>query len=306
MVQRGVVGMVTQVWTAVRPHGGAQRFLWWCGTLLLASAVAHSVVAVVDGTPWLGSVSWRKPIVFGASFGLLAWSVVWVLRNMQRRWLRWPVVVLLGGFSVFEVALISMQVWRGQPSHFNNTSPFDEKVFELMGQSVLAVAAAIGLLLVWAVFDLRGSAVVRVAALAGITAQVVAGYIGTRLIAEGDAVVAATGHVPEDLVFGAAGSAKLAHAIGIHGIQVLAVLAILLEGTRLAPRARLSAMLIATVGYAGAYTAVTLTAYDGRPWTDPTVLLGVLGLFGVVGVAVGYLRALMARDVADERTVVVA
>ncbi len=76
-----------QVWLAVRPVTAQQRFLWWCGTLLLASGAVHAVVAAVDGGPWWGAVSWRKPVVFGMSLGILAWSAVWVLRQLPvRRW----------------------------------------------------------------------------------------------------------------------------------------------------------------------------------------------------------------------------
>ncbi|SER06041.1 hypothetical protein SAMN04487818_101438 [Actinokineospora terrae] len=299
-----VAGMARQVWAAVRPVGGAQVFLWWCGTLLLVSAAVHGVVALVDGGPWLGSVTWRKPVVFGASFGLVTWSAVWVMRQLGRRWFGWPFALVFGGSSLVEVALITMQKWRGVPSHFNSGTPFDEGVFSAMGMTVLLVAMATGFLLVWALVDFRGAAVARVAAVGGLLALAVAGYIGTDLIGEGDKIYAATGHVPEDLVFGAAGSAKLAHAIGIHGIQVLIVPAVLLEGTALATRARLWTMLVATAGYAAVFAAVTVTAYAGRAWTDPTLPVAVLGLVGVVGVGVGFWQALVTREVADERCAV--
>src|SRR2546430_2699313 len=64
-------GILRQVWLAVRPITGQQRFLWWCGTLLLASGAVHAVVAAVDWAPWWGAVSWRKPVVFGMSLGIL-------------------------------------------------------------------------------------------------------------------------------------------------------------------------------------------------------------------------------------------
>ena len=46
------------------------------------------------------------------------------------------------------------------------------------------------------------------------------------MAALGEAAAAATGQAPATIVFGAAGSAKLAHALGMHGLQVLGVLAI--------------------------------------------------------------------------------
>lgn len=65
-------GILRQIWLAVRPITAQQRFLWWCGTLLLASGAVHVVVAAVYWASWWGAVSWRKPVVFGMSFGILA------------------------------------------------------------------------------------------------------------------------------------------------------------------------------------------------------------------------------------------
>src|SRR3712207_6877491 len=99
-----------------------QRFLWWCGALMLASGAVHAVVAVVDGGPWWGAVTWRKPVIFGVSFGILAWSAVWVLRQLPvRRW-GWVPVGLLGGASMIELLAITMQRWRGEGRSEEHTS----------------------------------------------------------------------------------------------------------------------------------------------------------------------------------------
>ena len=44
--------------------------------------------------------------------------------------------------------------------------------------------------------------------------------------------------VPDVVLVGAAGSAKLAHAVSLHGLQVLALLALLLGRSGLTPRGR--------------------------------------------------------------------
>ncbi|GLZ42974.1 hypothetical protein Acsp05_65980 [Actinokineospora sp. NBRC 105648] len=277
--------MVRAVWAAVRPVTGQQWFLWWCGTVLLASGLVHGVIALLDGGPWLGPVSWRKPVVFGLSFGLLAWSVVWVLRNLRSRAWGWVPVGLLGATSLIEVGLITLQRWRGVPSHFSRDPGFNEDVFSWMGMSVVLVVLALMIMLVWTAVGFRGARVAKIAAVAGLVAQLVAGWIGRDMIVAGEAVVDATGQVPFDLVFGAAGSAKLAHAAGIHAIQVFAVLAILL-GTRT------RVMLAAVAGYAAVFAALAATAYAGRAWTSPAPLIGVLGVAGVVVVLGAGLAAL--------------
>jgi hypothetical protein len=46
-----------------------QRFLYGVGALLVASGLFHLTVFLVDGGPWAGPISWRKPATFGLSFG---------------------------------------------------------------------------------------------------------------------------------------------------------------------------------------------------------------------------------------------
>ena len=282
-----------QVWRAVRPITSQQRFLWWCGTLLLASGVVHAVVAVVDWAPWWGAVSWRKPVVFGLSFGILAWSAMWVMRQLpERRW-GWLPVGLIGGGSAVEYVAITMQRWRGEPSHFNHRTGFDETVWGVMSQVIILVAAGIAVLLFWSLVRFRGTPAARIAVVAGLAAMTVSGYIGYGMAAVGEAAAAATGQAPATILFGAAGSAKLAHALGMHGLQVLGVLAVGL-GIRPPPaRTQLGLMIVATAGYASVFAGVTATAYAGRAWTSPAWPVALLILAGLGAVLAAY--AVLAR-----------
>jgi hypothetical protein len=121
-----------------------------------------------------------------------------------------------------------------------------------------------------------------VAGLAGVLA---AGAIGKDMAAIGEAAFAATGQVPADVLFGAAGSAKLAHFAGLHGLQMLAVLAIVLNAGRLSERAAGLATLAGAVGYAAVFGAVTATAYAGRAPYAPTVPMSLLLVGGVLALA---------------------
>ncbi|WP_240136430.1 hypothetical protein [Streptomyces sp. MUM 178J] len=276
--------ILRQVWSAVRPVTAQQRFLWWCGTLLLASGAVHAVVAAVDWAPWRGAVSWRKPAVFGMSFGVLSWSAVWVMRQLPARRWGWLPASLLGAGSVVEVTMITMQRWRGEASHFNQEAAFDSAVWSVMGSVVVLVAFAIALFLVWSLVRFQGTPAARIAVVAGLLAILVSGYIGFGMAEEGEAVVDATGRVPDTVVFGAEGSAKLAHAVGMHGLQVLGLLAIGL-GLRLPPaRTQVRLMALAAVGYGALYASVTATAYAGLPWTAPGGLPALLGLAGAAAV----------------------
>jgi hypothetical protein len=277
-------GFQRQVWLAVRPITAQQRFLWWCGTLLLASGAVHAAVAVVDWAPWWGAVSWRKPVVFGMSLGILAWSAVWVMRQLPARRWGWIPAGLLGAGSVVELAAITMQRWRGEASHFNYGTSFDTAVWFVMSQVIILVALGLAVLLIWTLVRFEGSPAARIAVVVGLAATMVSGYIGYDMAAIGEAAAAATGHAPATIVFGAAGSAKLAHALGMHGLQVLGLLAIGLGMRPARTRTQVWLMILAAAGYASVFAAVTATAYAGRAWISPSVPLALLTMAGVVAV----------------------
>jgi hypothetical protein len=270
--------MIAQIWSHIRPLTAQQRFLYVLAGLFAASTLIHGVIAVVSliaGDPWSGPVSWRKPVVFSASFALMMVATAWILRLLpQKRW-GWIPTVMLGAFSVIEVAVIVLQQWRGEPSHFNNHSAVDDALFGVMGTSVGMIMLALVTFLVWAAVRFRGNGAERVAVLVGLVGIMAAGYVGGSMIAEGDAVLAATGDVPYEVVFGAAGSAKLAHFVGLHGLQFLALIAILAPAQH-----RLRLVVLGAVGYVALFASVTVTAYSGLPWISPPLPLALIAIAG--------------------------
>jgi hypothetical protein len=275
----------------IRPLGAYQRLLWWSGALLLLSAAVHGVVALVDGSPWWGPVSWRKPVLFGFSLGVLLWSLVWLLRRMPVRWWVRVPAGMVWVSAMLECALITMQRWRGTASHFNQATAFDSAVWSALGTLILPLTLGILLLMVAAAMRFDGTLASRIAAVAGLASVLAAGVIGKDMAAIGEATFDATGHVPMDVLFGAAGSAKLAHATGLHGMQVLAALAIGLDLGRLPARTGGRAMLVATLGYAAVFGAVAATAYAGRAPIAPSPAMAALLVAGVLALAAVTLMA---------------
>ena len=274
--------MLRHIWQAIRPLTTQQKFLYLVAALLIASGLVHSVIgliAIFNGEPWSGPVSWRKPVVFGLSVGLASIAFAWVLRQLPNRRWGWIPTGLFGVSSLVEVAIITLQKWRGVPSHFNVQTDFDTAMYFLMAQCVGGIIIATVIYLVWSLVQFRGSGADRVATLVGIVAILVAGYIGGSMIVEGEIHSATTGAIPYEVVFGAEGAAKLAHFIGLHGIHFLALIAILSR------RVLLTA--VGAGAYAAVFTSVTITAYEGRSWLQPILPLGVLAIIGaVVGIAV--------------------
>src|SRR5439155_24011558 len=94
------------------------RFGYLFGALLLVSGLIHLAILLIEGGSWLGPLSLRKATTFGLSFGLTLITIVWVtsflsVGDRTREW-------LLGVFiaaCVLETVLVSLQAWRGVPSH---------------------------------------------------------------------------------------------------------------------------------------------------------------------------------------------
>ena len=120
----------------------APRLMFWTGVLFLASGLFHVGVWIDAGMPSLvGPVTWRKPITFGFSTGVLSLSIAWVLGLLPQTTRLLRQARAFAALLIAEIALIDMQQWRGVASHFNNGTPFDGAVFTTMG--VLIVTASV-------------------------------------------------------------------------------------------------------------------------------------------------------------------
>lgn len=259
-----------------------KRFAYGIAALLLASAVFHGTVYLVDDGGWSGPVSWRKPILFGFSFGLTLASLVWVsgrvrLTPRQERWILGPLAVA----SLIEVALIAAQKWRGVPSHLNFATPTDATI-----SAVLAATAFLGLIppivaiTYLAYRRLDAPPEMRLAIRAGLAILVLSQFAGGALIANGRVI----GLPPEarDLsIFGAAGQLKVPHAVTLHALQALPILAALLALTSWNALVRLRVVWVATAGYAGIVLVAVAQALQGLAPADLTAVTGALLLASV-------------------------
>jgi hypothetical protein len=115
-----------RTWSAA---GRVERLTYLAGTLLFLSGLVHVGILVASGASWVGPLSYRKAATFGLSFGLTLVTVDWVT-SFIRVWPRTR-AALLGMFlaaGIVETSLVTMQVWRGVPSHFNFETGFDTAV----------------------------------------------------------------------------------------------------------------------------------------------------------------------------------
>lgn len=225
-----------------------ERIGYAVGAVLLASGLFHAVLFAVYGGSLTGPVSWRKPATFGEAFGLVLIAVVLV--SSQLRLGDRARVVLLGLFTAdcaVEVGGITLQAWRGVPSHFNMTSAANKGVSMMLAVGGGVLIATLGAL---AVASFRRNAArtpsMRLALRTGFVSLLVGLASGAAMIARGVALVN-TGH--QELAYKLGGFLLPVHGISLHGIVVLPALAWLLSRTRLSETGRTRGVAIAAGGY---------------------------------------------------------
>ncbi|MEV1169624.1 hypothetical protein [Nonomuraea sp. NPDC049784] len=267
--------------------------LWYLiGVLLVLAGLVHLGVFVVDGGPWEGAVSWRKPFTFGVSFGLSVLTLTWVSQFVRLR----ARSLLVGAFaaaSTLEVALITVQAWRGVPSHFNMETAFDTTIARTLAVGG-GVLIAITITMTIAAFrpnqDVTPS--MRLAVRAGFATLLAAMAFGAIMIARGVLEVV-TGN--QQLAYTVATTLKPAHAVFMHGVLLLPALSWLLSRALPSEAARLRWIRLATwlyVTVAGAVSALTLAGITVvTPSTASLLCAAAVSGLAIAALALGTLKA---------------
>ena len=240
---------------------GVERAAYWTGGLLLLSGVMHLVVLLTSGGTWEGPLSLRKPTTFGLSFGLTLVNVTLItsflpLKNRSR-------TLLLGLFTTacaLETFLVSLQTWRGVPSHFNVETPFDAVIAQTLAVGGFTLVAIIIVLTV-AVFRHGGALppAVRLAIRAGFVALVGAQVVGGVMIATGMRLV--FGGDPQG-AYATGGWLKSVHGVLMHGILVLPLLAWLIARANSDERSQKRGVRAAVAVYALVVAVTLLAAFN--------------------------------------------
>ena len=268
-----------------------ERVAYVVGLVLFLSGLVHVGILLVTGWTWIGPVSLRKAATFGLSFGLTLPSVAWATS-----YLRLPARgLVLGVFivtSVVETTLISMQAWRGVPSHFNFATPFDTAVSTALALGG-GVIVLVGVVCTLAAFAGAGGLApsMALAVRTGLAVLLVAFATGAVMVARG--VVEARGGQAQ-LAYDTAGSLKPLHAVAMHVVLVLPALAWLLAHSSWTEARRLRLVWVAVVADAVLTAVVGFEAFTGIPPLTPPLVLGALSAAALVVLATTGATALRA------------
>jgi hypothetical protein len=273
----------------LRPARRPARVLYAGAAVLLVSGLVHLVVLAANGWAWSGAVSFRKPLTFSVSVGLLLATIGWVLDRLPDRprlaaTIAWPLLVS----STIEVGLITMQAWRGRASHFNTLAAGDAAVFVAMGVMVAVMSLSLVAVLVWSLVRPPQDRLVRLAVLGGMVLIVTGLGFGQWIIELGNDFVETHRAVPDTVLYGERGVAKFPHAVALHGIQLFILAAVLARRSGLTEAARRRAVRLVVWSYAAVLVFASAQTITGNGPIDPTVWGAGLAA-SLAGIAAGFL-----------------
>ena len=260
------------------------------GFVMAADLVFCLIGLVVDRRVITGAPAWLKPAKFALSTMIACWSFAYCIASITI----WPrfaraLDILLAAGLFLEIALIDMQAARGTSSHFNNGTHFDAIVYAVMGLSIACIWLSM-LLLTIVLFrqPFAGSAwgwslrLGMVLALFGTGSGGLMTMPSSRQLAEAHA----TGRMP---IVGAHtvgapdggrglpvtgwsvehGDLRIAHFIGMHGLQVLPLLAWWMARRRLPQGTQRHLVFSLAASYLALFLLLLWQAFRGQPIVQP-------------------------------------
>ncbi len=276
------------------------RYFWSVNrpmTLLFWAMVVTSVLGLIglalDERTVLGLPTWAKTTKFSLSIALYAATMLWVfgydtLRPRLSRFMLSASAYLLA----LEIGLIIYQGSRAVPMHFNNATAFDATLFSIMGMSITLLwfinALGVAVLLAQQVpsralaWSLRlGLIIALLGMLEGFLmttpspSQLATLQAGQHADLLGAHTVGAPDGGPGLPFLGWStthGDLRIGHFVGLHGLQIIPLLGLLLMLRRepwLTERHKVLLVGIGATGYLGLAVLATWQALRGQPIIAP-------------------------------------
>jgi hypothetical protein len=290
--------MVRTLWRTNKP-------LVAVAAVMLAALVPFVVGLIVDPRVITGAPAWLKPAKFAISTAIYSLTLAWVFQSLPG----WPRMRAIVGWTtavvfVIEVAIIAAQAWRGTTSHFNISTPLDAVLFGVMGtlilvQTVVSVAVAVALwrerafedrALGWAmrigmVLTIAGastgglmtrptSAQLENARMTNVMTIAGAHTVGAP---DGGPGLPGTGWSREH------GDVRVPHFVGLHALQALPLVVLLLRRRGWPESRRVRAAAVAGAAYAGLFAVLVTQALRGQSILQPDAM--TLSMLAAIAVA---------------------
>jgi len=295
------------------------------GLLMVGLLGATGVALLVDPREIAGAPAWLKPAKFAASIAIFTLTLAWVFTYLhQWRKTRWVVSWLTSVTLLLEIVIIDLQAWRGTTSHFNVGTAFDGTLFSIMGaaivvQTLSTIAVAVALwrqpfvdrATGWA---LRlGIVITIVGATTGglmvqpTEAQLADARAGNRMTVAGAHTVGAPDGGPGLPGTGWSrehGDFRVAHFIGLHGLQLLPLVALAFARRGWHETTRIRLVWTLAASYSALFGLLLWQALRGQSIARPDgiTLLAATSWVFLTGVAI-WLAAFRSENATTVRAV---
>jgi hypothetical protein len=237
---------MSRVWTATLERNA---LLAWAGLLHLLLVPPELALLALDPRVLNGESVWFKPLRFDVSIAIFVLTMAWVISvfdEKRARGLAWRIAAAVS----IETVCIAFQAARGVTSHFNQTTPFNGAVFTLMGLAIAYNTYVVARIAWWVATDarLKLDALWRRCIFLGLCATLLGSSIGGFMAAR-------LGHHG---VHG--GDVRLAHFIGLHGLQLLLVTGLVLSRAPWPVAAKMRALHLTFLGHFALMSATLIGA----------------------------------------------
>ena len=267
------------------------------GFSMLAVLAVSLLGLIIDPRLVTGAPVWFKPVKFAMSISIYAFTLAWMFSFIEswrrtRRIVGWTTAIVM----FLEMAIIAMQAYRGTTSHFNAGAPLDMALFSLMGfaivvQTVTSIAVAVAM---WR--QRFADAALGWALRLGMTMTIVGAFTGGLMTAPtqqqlaaaraGDGMTIAGAHtvgapdggpgMPGTGWSTEHGDLRVPHFLGLHALQALPIVAIVLARRKVHHTIRVRLVAIAAASYASLFGILLTQALRGQSLLAPDAVTSTL------------------------------
>ena len=288
---------------------GWHRPLLWLSFGMIALAAIALVGLVIDHRTITGMPLWVKPLKFALSVFLYSVTLSWLLGQLRRvRRLAWWAGTVAAVFLAVEIVVIYGAAFVDTTSHFNVSTPFSAALWGTMAVSIVIVWSATILVAVLLFradlgdsarsFAIRSGLIIAVIGmgLAFLMTSPTAAQLANFQGIAGAHTVGLPDGGPGLPLLGwstVAGDLRIPHFVGMHAMQVIPIIALLLElGSRRIsvlrdPRTRLGILVVIAALYLGVIAVLTVQALSGQSIVHPDAAIATVSTTLFLAAAVG-------------------
>lgn len=249
----------------------------WTAVAHLALAILFLIGLFVDQRLILGINPWIKPLKFAVSIAIYLVTIALFISYLPEnaKTLQW-VGIVISATMIIEILAIAMQALRGTTSHFNVSTPFDGAVFTLMGIAITINTLMAGVVLFnYFSHPPEMSPSYLWGIRLGIVVFILGSVQGFQMATRSSHTVGAADGGPGLPILNWStqyGDLRVAHFIGLHGLQVIPLVGFL-SSSGDNPEKCTTLSMIWTIGAAAGMIAVMLWALLGAMSAKPLIRL---------------------------------